>query len=724
MADKKKLIISGMHCATCALNIEKGVAKIPGVSSASVNYGMGSAYIEFDKGKTSESKILERIRMLGYGARIAGEGAEPGDEQAKEAKAMWNRFLISFSFAFPAFIIGMFLMDLPYRPYFLLALATPVQFYVGWMFYNGAFRSARNLSFSMDSLIAIGTSAAYFYSLWLVLFSPMSDTYFETSAVLITLVVFGKFLEARAKMQTGEAIRKLIGMAPKIAIRLAGKKEERIPVGMVMRGDRLLVKPGQQIPVDGKVISGNSSIDESMITGESMPVWKKAGDSVIGGTVNQNGALVMKATKVGSDTVLAQIIKLISDAQANRAPVQRYADFVASWFVPAVLVIAAITFISWQFVLGKGMDFSFMAAVSVLVIACPCALGLATPTAVMVGTGKGASNGILIRGGEPLETAHKINALVLDKTGTLTYGKPAVTDIVPVAARSGRELLFLAASVESNSEHPLANAIVARAREYKVDFSLASAFHSVAGKGVRGKVGKEIVEVGSADILSGKKEGAKEAMEKAKQLENEGKTVVFVLAGKKAAGVLAIADEMRQDSPEAVQKLMKMGIELHMLTGDNERTAHAIAEKAGISHYRARVLPEGKERYVQKLRASGKIVGMVGDGINDAPALAAADVGIAMGSGTDVAMESGGIVLMKSSLTDVAKAIALSKQTMAKIRQNMFWALIYNVIGIPIAAGALSGYGITISPIIAGGAMALSSVSVVTNSLLLRYSRL
>ncbi|MDP2750658.1 MAG: copper-translocating P-type ATPase, partial [Nanoarchaeota archaeon] len=597
---------------------------------------------------------------------------------------------------------------------------------IGWPLYKSAFIALRGKSANMDTLIVLGTSAAYFYSVYAVLIGE-GFQYFEASAVLITIVLLGRFLEARAKSKTSEAIEKLVGLKPKTAIVIRKGKELTIDVDAVIVGDIILVKPGEKIPVDGMLTEGHSSVDESMVTGESIPVEKKKNDKVIGGTINKHGSLKFKATKVGANTTLARIIKLIEDAQGSKAPIQRFADTISAYFVPIVLFIAFATFSVWFFIVGAEFNFALMVSIAVLVIACPCALGLATPTAIMVGTGKGAINGILIKGGEALETANKINAVILDKTGTITKGKPEVTDIMPVSKSKMTkvQLLRIAASIEHKSEHPLAEAIVRKAKEEKIELKKTSSFKAIPGHGIIAKIGKVSYRLGNAKFMKDNKISFKSYETSVHELEEEGKTVMMLANERKPIGIIAVADTIKETSPEAITAMTDMGITVYMITGDNERTAQAIAKKVGLTHYFAEVLPEDKAGHVKRLQQEGKVVAMVGDGINDAPALAQADIGIAMGSGTDVAMESGNIVLMKDDLRDVVKAIKLSKMTMWKIKQNMFWALIYNVLGIPIAAGLIYPFtGMLLNPMMAGGAMALSSVSVVTNSLLLKMKKL
>jgi len=729
---KINLDISGMHCASCATLITKRLEKEPGVSYTNVNLTTEKASVEFDESKTSEDKIIMAIELLGdYKAKIIDYNKDSRDYETEKREAslkkLRNTFLFSLLFAIPAFLIGMVFMwigiEIPYSGYILFALATPVQFIVGYGIYKSAFGALRNKTANMDTLIAIGTSAAYFYSVYVIFFQPMGDQYFEAAAVLITFVMLGRYLEAVAKGKTSEAIKKLMHLSPKIATVIRKGKEEKIPVDEVVVGDIVIVKPGEKIPVDGIITEGQSAIDESMITGESMPVEKKKNDAVIGATINKHGSFKFKATKVGANTTLSQIIKLIEDAQGKKAPIQRFADRISAYFVPAVILIAIISFLVWYFIVGQAFSFALIIAVSVLVIACPCALGLATPTAIMVGTGKGAEKGILIKGGDALETAHKLYAVVFDKTGTLTQGKPEVTDIINTNKISENELLKIAASVEKNSEHPLAQAIVRKAEEKKIKLENIKSFRAIPGHGVEGTLkGKKIV-VGKPEYAR-KICNLKSAEKNINELEEDGKTVVVACENKKIMGIIAIADTIREDSVKAVKDLQKNKIFVYMITGDNKRTANAIGRQLGINHVISEVLPQDKANEVKKLQRKGKVA-MVGDGINDAPALAQADIGIAIGSGTDVAMETGNIVLMNNKTTDVVKAIKLSRITISKIKQNMFWALFYNSLGIPIAAGLLYPFtGWLLSPIIAGGAMALSSVSVVFNTLLMKRKKI
>lgn len=728
--------ISGMHCASCSTLINRALGKVKGITYANVNLSTNRATVEYDEGLVNNELIISTIKKKGYGAVVAGKITDYvaiARKKNKEIKIMKYDLIFSSIFAIPVFILGMFFMGapmIPGLPFFgmiphqnliMWLLATPVQFIVAWPMYRSAWAALQGKSANMDSLIVLGTSAAYFYSVY-AMFSGNGHVYFEASAVLITIVVFGRLLEAKAKGKTSDAIKKLIGLTPKTATVIRSGEELKIPVDEVQLNDTIIVKPGEKIPVDGIIIEGTSSVDEAMVTGESMPVEKNKGDNVIGATINKHGSFRFQATKIGANTTLAQIIKLIEEAQGSKAPIQRFADNVAAYFVPGVLVIASLTFFGWWVFKGD-FQFALINAVSVLVIACPCALGLATPTAIMVGTGKGAKNGILIKGGEALETAHGLKYVVLDKTGTVTKGKPEVTDVLPMSDISETKLLEIAASIEKDSEHPLADAIVNRGKEEKVKFAKVTNFKAIPGHGITATVVKTKYYFGNMKLMNDN--GVKvEQINKIESLENQGKTVMMLSKNKILIGAIGVADVIKPTSKQAISLLHKMGVKVYMITGDNKRTANAIAKKVGIDNFFAQVLPEDKAGHVKNLQKYGKVA-MVGDGINDAPALAQADIGIAMGSGTDVAMETGDIVLMKDDLLDVAKAIKLSKITMNKIKQNMFWALFYNILGIPVAAGLLYPFtGWLLSPMIAGGAMALSSVSVVSNSLLLKMQKL
>ena len=713
---REEIPITGMHCASCATLISKRLEKTKGVKRANVNLTTARATVEHDD-TVHRSDLIRTIQDAGYGA---GSTESPQATQQQEFRRLKRSFIFSLVFAFPVFVLGMFFMSdpIPYQDIIMWILATPVQFIVAVPMYRSAWAALKTKSANMDTLIVLGTSAAYLYSVYAVI-SRTGHVYFEASAVLITIVILGRVLEARAKGKASDAIRKLMGLRAREARIVRGGEEMQVPVDEVEVDDRVLVRPGEKIPVDGVVIEGSSAVDESMVTGESIPVEKNKGDEVVGATINKNGSLVFRATKVGADTTLAQIIKLIEEAQGSKAPIQRFADAVAAYFVPAVLSIAALTFLVWYFIIGSGFGFAVIVSVAVLVVACPCALGLATPTAIMVGTGKGAGRGILIKGGEALENAHDIRHIILDKTGTITKGQPEVTDVVAFGKKE-EEILVLAASLEKKSEHSLAEAIVAEAKGKRL--KKVSGFEALPGRGVKGRIGRTEYALGNRRLMQDC--GVNIHEDEAARLESQGKTVMLLAARKKLIGIIAVADQVKSTSKQAIGSLQRMGLEVYIITGDNGRTAQAIAAKVGVKDYFADVLPDQKAAYVKRLQKKGKVA-MVGDGINDAPALAQADVGIAMGSGTDVAIETGEIVLMRDDLMDVVRAIRLSRMTMSKVRQNMFWALFYNSLGIPIAAGLLYPFtGWLLNPMIAGAAMALSSVSVVGNSLLLKLKRL
>jgi len=605
----------------------------------------------------------------------------------------------------------------------LFLLSTPVQFIGGWRFYKGTWDAIKQKIANMDVLIAVGTSAAWIYSTLVTFFPKIfaGEVYFDTAALIIAFILLGKLLEDIAKGKASEAVRKLMDLQPRMAKVIREGVEVEIPVEQVEVGDMVIVRPGEKIPVDGKVIEGYSSVDEKMITGESIPDEKKVGDEVIGATINKTGMLKFKATKVGADTTLSQIIKLVEEAQISRAPIQRLADVIAAYFVPAVIAIGTISFLLWYFIGRASFIFAFTTFIAVLIIACPCALGLATPTAILVGTGKGAENGILIKGGENLEKAYKIQTIVFDKTGTLTKGEPSVTDIIAIGEHSEKEVLKFAAIAEKGSEHPLGEAITKKAKEEKIEVPNPTHFEAIPGQGVKARYGEKEILFGNRHLMEVNGIPTENFEEKIRALEEEGKTVMLIAVNKKAAGIIGVADTLKEYSEEAVKQLQKMGLEVILLTGDNPRTANAIAKNLGIKRALAEVLPGDKAKVIKGLQGEGKVVAMVGDGINDAPALAQADVGVAIGSGTDVAIETGGIILIKEDLRDVVTAIQLSKRTMSKIKQNLFWAFFYNIAFIPIAAGILYPlFGILLNPVFAAIAMAASSVTVVTNSLLLR----
>ena len=738
---KVDLTINGMHCASCATLITRGLSKMPGVKSANVNYAIGRAQVEYEEGAVSEDNLAKKVESLGYPASIGVSHDHEKKLREDEISELKRKLIIGAVFSIPAFLLGMFFMDVPYRLPLLFLLSTPVQFYVGLSFYQGAIAAAKNKSASMDTLIALGTTAAYLYSI-AALFGFAQEQYFEVGATLITLVTLGKYLEAIAKGKASEAIRKLMDLAPKQATVIRNGRELIINAADIRLDDIMLIKPGDKIPTDGTVVDGHSSVDEAMLTGESMPVEKSKGSKVFGATINKHGVLKVKAEKVGADTALSQIVRLVENAQGSRAPIQRFADQISAVFVPIVIVIALAAFIGWYWLLTSGLaakflpaalmpanpfSFALLAAVSVLVIACPCALGLATPTSIMVGSGLGAQKGILFKNAEALEGTHKVQAVLFDKTGTLTQGKPKVTDIISLSPKfSEPQILSLAASIEKNSEHPIADAIVEEGKAQNVKFQMVKSFKAIPGHGVVGKIGTKTISFGNLKMMRTAGGAlAAEAVTRMEALETDGKTSMVLLINKTPIGLVAVADTLKETSPQAVAELKKLGLQVWMITGDNKRTAQAIAKAAGIDNVLSEVLPGDKADEVQKLQARGLKVAMVGDGINDAPALAQADLGIAMGSGSDIAIDCGDVVLMRSDTMDVSRAIKLGRATISKIKQNFFWAMIYNVCGIPIAAGVLYPFtGLLLSPVIAGGAMAMSSVSVVANSLTLKWTKL
>ncbi len=738
--DETTLTIGGMHCATCAITIQDALTEVPGVSNAQVNFALGKATIDYDAGLASESDLKKAVENAGYTVlEIKGVMAEKLARQ-KEISDAFRSLLIAVVFSVPVVVILMTydfwpkgLLSEVLRNYILLVLATPVQFYAGWRYYRGTYWAIRNRRANMDTLVVIGTTSAWLYSLIATVAPSVVNShsvYFDTSALIITLVLAGKYLELRSRGATSEAIVKLMGLQSPTAVALRDGIEVTIGVEELQEGDTVLVKPGERIPVDGEVVTGASSVDESLVTGESVPREKGVGDAVTGGTVNMEGVLRVKATRVGRNTTLAQIVKLVEDAQSTKAPIERLADTVASYFVPIVLLIAFVTFGFWyllganMFEVQNALTFSLTAFVAVLVIACPCALGLATPTAIVVGTGRGAQMGVLIKDATALETAHKLTTVVFDKTGTLTKGEPTVVQMVAADGVSERDLLFKAASVEKASEHVLSRAVVAAAEKSGLRLASPESSRAYPGEGVVARVGAEDVSVGNLRLMERMHVDMGVLKGKMAQLEMEGMTVIACASGPRPFGLIAVADTMKPEAKDAVASLSGMGMKVVMLTGDNQRTAKAIAGSAGIEDFRAEVLPADKAGVVKALQEKGEVVAMVGDGINDAPALAQADIGIALGTGTDVALESGNIVLVGEDLKGVVKAIRLSKRTFDKIRQNLFWALFYNTASIPIAAGVL--YPFThalLSPVIAAGAMAFSSVSVVTNASLLRRFR-
>lgn len=724
--------ISGMTCAACAARIEKGLGRMPGVTRVNVNLALETARVEYAAGMVTVKDMEKKVEQLGYKAvpkREAKDSAELRRQEIGHKRFKWMMAAIlslpllwAMTQHFP--MTSWIPVPSPFlNPWFQLALATPVQFLIGGQFYAGAYKSLRSGSANMDVLVALGTSSAYFYSLFLTIRSLGSDMhhpaelYYETSSVLITLILVGKWFEALAKGRSSEAIKSLMGLQAKSALVLRDGRETSIPIDEVKTGDTVIVRPGEKIPVDGWVLQGVSSVDESMLTGESLPVAKREGDAVVGATMNKNGMLRIQAAKVGGDTALARIIKVVEEAQGSKAPIQRIADVISGIFVPIVVTIAIAVFLVWYFYILPGQfPAALEKAIAVLVIACPCALGLATPTSIMAGSGRSAELGILFKGGEYLEAAQGIEVVVLDKTGTVTSGKPVLTDVIPAPLMTQQSLLRTAAAVERKSEHPLAEAIVAGALERSKALPLPEAkdFENLPGYGVSARVDGRPVLVGTRKLMEERGIRIDPAIHPMRLLEDEGKTAMLVAVDGKYAGMVAVADTIKDTSREAVSRLHQLGIEVIMVTGDNERTAKAIADQAGIRRVLAEVLPEAKADEVKKLQQAGKRVAMVGDGINDAPALATADIGMAIGTGTDVAMEAADVTLMRGDLNGIADAILMSRRTMGNIKQNMFWALAYNTIGIPIAAAGF------LEPWLAGAAMAFSSVSVVLNALRLQ----
>lgn len=715
---KTTLIVEGMTCAACSSRVEKVLNKQEGVVKATVNLSTNKAVVEYPSGVIDEDILVKIIEKAGYKAEVEIERDLDREKELreKEIKSLKTSFIFSAALSLPLFSAMFFHMagihTILTNGWFQLILATPVQFLIGYRFYKGAYNSLRGGGANMDVLVSMGTSSAYFYSIY-NLITGVHEYYFEASAVIITLILLGKTFEAVAKGKTSEAIKKLIGLQPKTARIIKDGVEMDISIEKVEIGDIVVVRPGERIPVDGIVVEGNSAVDESMITGESIPVDKTLDDEVIGATINKFGTFKFRATKIGKDTVLSQIIKLVEDAQGSKAPVQRLADKIAGIFVPVVVVIALITFLGFYFI-GGNFNIGLINAVAVLVIACPCALGLATPTAIMVGTGKGAENGILIKSGEHLERAHKIDTIVFDKTGTITKGEPEVTDIISFNDMDRDEILRIAASVERTSEHPLGQSIVKKGEEELLKLLEPEKFIAIPGKGLKATFEGKEVFIGNRKLMSDNNISIAKGEEILLKLEEEGKTAMLLSLDNKLSGILAVADKIKETSRDAIEELKNMGLEIYMITGDNERTAKAIAKEVGITNVLAEVLPENKAEVVEEIKSRGKNVGMVGDGINDAPALAAADVGFAIGTGTDVAMEAADITLMRGDLSSIVIAIRLSHRTMRTIKQNLFWAFFYNSIGIPFAA---LGF---LDPMIAGAAMAFSSVSVVTNSLRLK----
>lgn len=723
--EKVEYDITGMTCATCSNRIEKALSNQKGVNQATVNLANETAVIEYQPALVDEETFVRLVEKLGYQAKPKAGKEERQTHKEKQLQKMKIKLIISAILSIPLLVtmldhlFGLRLPAIFMNPWFQFALATPVQFIIGWQFYEGAYKNLRNKSANMDVLVALGTSAAYFYSLYeaiKTIGNPgyMSHLYFETSAILITLILFGKYLETKAKSKTTMAISKLLNLQAKQARVIRDGTEEMIPVEDVVRGDRLIVKPGEKIPVDGVVVKGRTSVDESMLTGESLPVEKATEDTVIGATMNKNGTIEMEATNVGKDTALASIIKVVEDAQGSKAPIQRLADVISGYFVPIVVAIAILTFIIWiSFVTPGEIEPALMSAIAVLVIACPCALGLATPTSIMVGTGKAAEQGILFKGGEHLERTHQLEAIIFDKTGTITKGKPEVTDF------TGNDgVLQLVASAEKNSEHPLAEAIVAYAVEKDLELYDLEDFQAIPGHGISARVNGKDILVGTRLLMKKYDIDYLRAESDIQGLEGDGKTAMLIAVNNEFQGIIAVADTVKETAKEAIHQLQSQGLEVIMLTGDNERTAKAIARQVGIDHVIAQVLPEEKADKVKTIQKEGKHVAMVGDGINDAPALAVADIGIAIGTGTEVAIEAADVTILGGELLLIPKAIKASQATIKNIRQNLFWAFAYNTAGIPVAAIGL------LAPWIAGAAMAFSSVSVVSNSLRLKRVKL
>ncbi len=737
----RKAIISvgGMSCAACVSRVEKALASVAGVRESSVNFASEKATVLYDPAQASPDNFRRAIEEQGYQYLGTDEESEPDQDRERRGKdflQLRKKFVFAAIAGALIFIGSMqhwfpFLKNIPQQAMFILLfiLTTPVMFWAGRQFFSGTWAAARHRTTDMNTLIAVGTFSAYLYSMVATFFPHVftarglrAEVYFDTAAIIIALILLGRMLEARARGQTSQAIKKLMGLRSKTARVIREGQEADIPMEAVLPGDIVVVRPGEKIPVDGMVVEGNSSVDESMLTGESMPVEKGERDEVIGATINKMGAFKFRATKVGKDTALAQIIRLVEEAQGSKAPIQRLADKVASVFVPAVIAAAVLTFGVWFFFGPQpALTFALLNFVAVLIIACPCALGLATPTAIMVGTGKGAESGILIKGGESLETAHRINAIAFDKTGTLTRGEPRVTDIIAFNGFQRTKLLALSGSLEQKSEHPLGEAIVRKAKEEGIELREPEGFKAIAGHGVEATMDGDRILLGNLSLMRQRGVELGDAEDEARRLAADGKTTMMVAFNGRAAGIIAVADTLKDNAREAVAGLRAMGIEVIMITGDSRRTAEAIARQVGVNRFLAEVLPEDKARQVSLLQEEGKVVAMVGDGINDAPALAQADVGIAIGTGTDVAMEASDITLIQEDLRKVMAAIRLSRQTMRTIKQNLFWAFIYNTLGIPVAAGILYPFfGLLLSPVVASAAMAMSSVSVVTNSLRLR----
>ncbi|MDN7247153.1 heavy metal translocating P-type ATPase [Planococcus shenhongbingii] len=729
---KAEFDITGMTCAACATRIEKGINKLGGVASANVNLALEKATIEFNPSEVSIGDIITKVEKLGYGAHQQQEDVERVDYREKAIQDQKRKFIISAILSLPllwtmvghfSFTTFLYVPEILMNPWFQMLLATPVQFYIGKQFYVGAYKALRNGSANMDVLVVLGTSAAYFYSVYQAIVTAGThhgaELYFETSAVLITLIILGKLFEAKAKGRSSEAIKKLMGLQAKTAAVLRNGVEKEVPLEEVMIGDTIFVRPGEKIPVDGEVLEGSTAVDESMLTGESLPVDKAAGDALYGSTINSNGFIQMKATKVGRDTALAQIIKVVEDAQGTKAPIQRLADKISGIFVPIVVGIAFLAFLVWFIWVQPGnFTLALEVLIAVLVIACPCALGLATPTSIMAGSGRSAEMGILFKGGEHLEQTQSIDTVVVDKTGTVTHGKPELTDVVIAEGQDEEKFLSLIGAAEKQSEHPLAQAIVHGIQEKGIELGKVQYFEAVPGYGVQATVSGQAVVIGTRKFMEQYGIDIVSVLPDMEKLESKGKTAMLAGINGQYAGMVAVADTIKDTSREAIHRLQEMGIQVIMMTGDNERTAQAIGKKVGVDAVIAEVLPEGKADEVKKLQLQGKKVAMVGDGINDAPALATADIGMAIGTGTDVAMEAADITLIRGDLNSIAEAIIMSRKTMRNIKQNLFWAFAYNTLGIPIAAVGL------LAPWLAGAAMAFSSVSVVLNALRLQRVKL
>lgn len=727
MTVKESFPVTGMSCASCAVSVESMLKSVKGVKDAGVNFANSTAYAEFDNSEVSPATLQEAIQSIGYNLIIESEDpfAEQEKQQQEDYKKIKRRFIGSAAFALPVFVIGMFFPNMPYAPWISMVLTIPVLFYFGAHFFKNSWKLAKHGSTNMDTLVALSTGIAFAFSFFNTIYPQFFESrgfeahvYYEAAAVIIAFISLGKWMEEKAKSNTSTALKKLMGLQPKMVKVIIDEKEIEMPVGDVKKGQIVMVRPGEKIPLDGQISIGNSFVDESMISGEPIPVKKGKGDDVFAGTINQKGAFRFEATKVGNETLLAQIIKTVREAQGSKAPVQKLADKISSIFVPTVIIIALVTFAAWMILGGEhAFTHALIAAVSVLVIACPCALGLATPTAIMVGVGKGAENNILIKDARGLELAHKVDAIILDKTGTITEGKPEVVDQI-----WNKEVTDILYSIESHSEHPLAEAVTESLKN-KVDKPLeVQEFDSITGKGVKAKVDGQWFFLGNQKLITENDISIdNDTSTKIEEWQQKAYTIIYLGSNKQLLGSLAIADKIKETSAQAIQKLKDQDIDVYMLTGDSEHTAKAVANQVGISHYKAETLPADKAAFLKKLQGKGKTVAMVGDGINDSHALAEADVSIAMGKGSDIAMDVATITLITSDLNSIPKAFKLSSNTVKGIRQNLFWAFIYNLIGIPIAAGILYPFtGFLLNPMIAGAAMAFSSLSVVLNSLRLK----